>query len=337
MPLQRFLNTVPTVKTTLVHVSEPEKTRQRWGGIFRRVCRGFEYLPRLFVTAPAFSRILRLIFQPKMFWLLGHQPALPFKYLSKFYVSRSLSTDQRAVALHHHYMFFGDVWRDDFRKQLAFDRALIFEHYTPTAYFNIQLAIASAAVKEGELSLYFQMNHVDLYQVSFSFVPGSIAGLGAETVVFVSRIQGVKHNFSDIRDATKALFDIAPPTLLLAALQGIAKALGISDMLGIPAADLVGSSHENATELSSSYDAFFQAIGAIRQGAFYVCRLPLAEKPITLIKPGHRCRTQKKRRFKNAVIDIVANHMIDIAAAPRFTLSAESTVIQPDPHFALNF
>jgi uncharacterized protein len=271
-----------------------------------RILRGLLYLPSLFMTVPFLFDFLKILSRPSMRGLLAAQPMLPFKYLSRFYMAQGLSTQSRALAITHHYRFFHAKFQDTLLRTILHGRTSVFEIRQETHLFRICLASSPSLVKEGELSLYLQVDGTDVYVLSFSFVPGKLVGMTTETVMLITRLQGMRGVFPQIRDATKALHDISPPALLISALQGLAKALEIRRMAGVSAADQVCKARRNAPELGNAYDLFFAAIGAQRNALnFYIGNFPLPEKPIHLVKPDHRSRTLRKRKFKAEVSEKV--------------------------------
>ena len=249
--------------------------------------------------------------------LLHAHPMLPFKYLSKFYISNGLSTKSRAAAITHHYGFLRNNFCDALLADTLHRRALILEDITDSAATRIYMTLSSQIFKEGELSLYLQVDDVDIYVLSFSFVSGEIVGSTEDTVILIGRIQGMRDCFPQIRAATKALHDISPPALLVSALQGIAEALDITCMAGISAADHVAKSSDKCPELIDNYDAFFVALGANKnQSNFFVGDFLAPEKPITLVKRSHRSRALKKRAFKRKISETTCRFIYANRANP---------------------
>jgi uncharacterized protein VirK/YbjX len=122
----------------------------------------------------------------------------------------------------------------------------------------------------------------------------------------------MKDCFSQIQHATKRLNDVAPGALLLAALQGVGAALGIGVMGCIMAKHQSACSKENYQELRTAYDDFFTELGVERNAAdIYLAEIPLKEKPLLMIKPGHKLRTRQKRKLKQEIAAMVAQSLAD--------------------------
>jgi uncharacterized protein VirK/YbjX len=123
----------------------------------------------------------------------------------------------------------------------------------------------------------------------------------------------VKGHESEVRLATKSLLEVAPPALLVAALQGIAAALGINLMAGTSAIGQSSYLEKHSSLFQEAYDDFFATLGASKNSAGFFCSpLPLEEKPLLLIPKGHKIRARKKREFKRQVADSVAQALLRV-------------------------
>jgi uncharacterized protein VirK/YbjX len=305
----------PTIQLIPAALKQLVQHKEYWSA--HRIARGMIYLPSMLATIPALYKLLKVLTVPSMMGLLHEHPMLPFKYLSKFYISRGLSKRSRAAAITHHYGFIRNNFCETLLADTLHRRALILESQTDTAAVRIYMALSSQIFKEGELSLYLQVDGVDIYVLSFSFISGKIVESPEETVILIGRIQGIRGCFPQIRAATKALHDISPPALLVSALQGIAQALDITCMAGISAADHVARSSDKCPELIDNYDAFFAALGANKNDSnFFVGDFMAPEKPITLVKRSHRSRALKKRAFKRQISETTSRYIYANRANP---------------------
>ena len=112
----------------------------------------------------------------------------------------------------------------------------------------------------------------------------------------------MKGKYKLIRDATKTMNDIAPASLLLAALQGFAEAFGISEFVGVSAVRQSAYTEERTEVFRKSYDEFFLNVGAVLgPDNLFRCPIPIPEKPLQEIKRGHKLRTKEKRAFKRDI------------------------------------
>jgi uncharacterized protein VirK/YbjX len=174
---------------------------------------------------------------------------------------------------------------------------------TPTAHY------------EGDLSLIFEADGVDIYILSFAIGPGSIAGLAAPRALYVARVQGKGKGLLLIRTATRMCADISPQALLLAAAEGVATALSLGHIVAIGADNHVSAGADfRPNDMARAYDEFWLAAGALRlERNMYHLPVPLPHKPIQSVKRNHRSRALRKREYKIIVKEKVSSAFRDFA------------------------
>jgi uncharacterized protein VirK/YbjX len=258
-------------------------------------------------------QILRTLAAPVFRGSVRANPALPFRYLNRNYLVRHLTIAQRARCLLYHYQRIQALLPSQTLRQILAPGLTLYETCRDASLLRVTLALSRAGYWEGELSLHFEVDGVLVYTLSFSIVPGSVAGVLADEVLFVARIQGEKGTESQIRLATKSLLDVAPPALLVAALQGVAVVLRIPIMAGTCATLQSSYLSEYSGSFQEAYDDFFLTLGATKNSAGFFCSpLPVNEKPLAIIPKGHKIRSRKKREFKRQVADSVAQSLLNI-------------------------
>jgi uncharacterized protein VirK/YbjX len=168
--------------------------------------------------------------------------------------------------------------------------------------FTLTMGLSRPYGEEGELSLHLRVNGEIAFILSFTIVPGWVVQSQAAEILLITRLQGVKGAYPPISLATRALHDVAPAALLLAALQGVAVAFGIGEIAGVSAARQSSYHRDYATFFKEAYDDFFTEVG-MSKGAtgFYHSSVPIQGKPLALIKQGHKLRTREKRAFKQEI------------------------------------
>jgi uncharacterized protein VirK/YbjX len=262
---------------------------------------------------PTQIRILHTFSKPPFLRLLLGDPARPFSFLNRNYLARQLTVAQRAHSLLHHYKRIHASLPNQTLRQILASGLIVYETCRDASLFRVTLDLTGTIYWEGELSLHLEVNGVAVCILSFSIVPGSVAGALANEVLLVACVQSAKGCESQIRLATKSMLDVAPPALLVAALQGVAAALGIHAMAGTCATIQSSYLQEHCSLFQDAYDNFFATLGATKNSAGFFCSpLPLEEKPLPLIPKGHKIRVRKKREFKRQVAESVAQSLLKI-------------------------
>jgi len=258
-------------------------------------------------------QIFRVFAKPAFFGLLRANPGLPFHYLNRSFLVREITVSQRARSVLHHYKRIHASLPNPTLRQILARGLPVYETCREANSFRVTLSSSGEIYWEGDLSLNLEVNGVAVYILSFSIVPGSVVGVPAKEVLLVARLQGVKGHESEVRLATKSLLEVAPPALLVAALQGIAAALGINLMAGTSAIGQSSYLEKHSSLFQEAYDDFFATLGASKNSTGFFCSpLPLEEKPLLLIPKGHKIRARKKREFKRQVADSVAQALLKV-------------------------
>ncbi len=222
------------------------------------------------------------------------------KCIGRTYLANSFGDRDKYICFFHHYMFLAEAASpESFQNILLNDFCLFTFNRGPDVY-AITLQSNRELDNEGEIILQFQSNGTTIYSLTFSIVPGDVlGGVTSGSVILISRLQGKVGKFEDMRLATKAMGEITPQISLIAALQGIAAAVGVRTVAGVAAANQLSYEVGEAELFDRAYDRFFRSIGAAGPlGGFYFFEAPLQEKPLT---PGHRGRKQLKREFRKAI------------------------------------
>jgi uncharacterized protein VirK/YbjX len=271
---------------------------------------------------PRQREIFRLLALPLFSARVQTDPGFPFKFLSTRYLCRGLPTRARAASLVHHFQFLEAHLPGSLLHQRQPLAMTVFKKREGDSLYTVQLDFpAEDSIYEGESRLGMLVDGVLVYCLQFSIVPGWVVQSTERDVVFVLRLQGVKGLYEQIRTATRALEDVAPPALLMAALQGIASAWGVREMAGICARSQYCYRESAASLYTQTYDDFFAAIGATRVTSdFFRGPLPLPVKALDRIKNGHKSRTQKKRAFKLQIAEEVSRWMSRDTAATLATV-----------------
>jgi uncharacterized protein VirK/YbjX len=268
----------------------------------------------IFIHPRTCFKVVRVLSSVETWPVLRAEPRLLFKYLSD-YLGADLSRKERASILIDHYAFLTNRLRGNFFRMIVDCRVELWRQKIGEHMVRICLTFprTTTAHHEGDLSLVFEANGVEIYVLSFAIGPGSIAGLPASRVIYIARVQGKGKGLHLIRTATKMCLDISPPALLLAAAEGVATALGLSHMVGIGADNHI-SANGDFNGMVKAYDEFWLAAGGLRlERNLYHLQVPSTHKPIQSIKQNHRSRVLRKREYKFAVKEQVRIAFCDVA------------------------
>jgi uncharacterized protein VirK/YbjX len=235
--------------------------------------------------------------------IVESNPKFAFKYLATKYLVRGLTITERASCFMHHYKRLYDSISDrTFHQILHWDvefRA-IFEAGSRLA---VTIGTSRPFDNEGELSLLLKMDGEIFFTLSFTIVPGWVVKSKATEVLLISRLQGTPgYSPEQIRLAIKAMHGVRPRALLLSALEGIAIAMGIQEIASVSTRNHIDYSKELDAVFKNSYDDFFAELGRMNSDTgFLTLTVPIDDKPLSLIKQGHKIRTRKKRAFRKQV------------------------------------
>lgn len=241
-----------------------------------------------------------------------NNPRFALKYLTRDYMVRDLTVVERAACFVHHHRRLRAALPDWLLRQTLQGDVLLHDIPEGSNRFTLTIGLPRSLDKEGEMSLNLIMDGRIISVLSFAIVPGWVVGAEAAEVLLITHLQGKRGAYSQIYLATKTLYDVAPRAILPAALQGVAIALGIDQMAAVCAVRQTCFSERLAADFKSNYDDFFIELGMARNGAgFFMGPVPLENKPLALIKPGHKIRTIRKRAFKQRIQVACAGFMTD--------------------------
>lgn len=243
-------------------------------------------------------------------------------YLFSF-ISRSLNVHEKLQILNYNYSFLKNIFNSNQLNQLFKEGIEFYKESSDEDDYTVVLTYSSILEFEGSLSLFFKVNNVKIFTLSFTFAPGEIFKSNNETVIYISCLQGVKNQFGNISKTTKYFQDIIPPVILLKALEAFAVSLKIKEILGILAKDQLSFDDEMDYEsFYSNYDNFWKNSGGRLINGNYVLTCPITQKSISLIRQNHRNRTIKKRQKLNDVYTACYEKMINILFLPLIDILA---------------
>ena len=273
---------------------------------------------RAFVHPLTWFKVVKVLTVPQTQPVVRAAPRIVLKHLGG-YLGTDLSESERASILINHYTFLKGRVEQGFFRKIVDGRLELWKHVVSNGHVRICVAFPVTHHDEGDLSLIFQSDGIDIYTLSFTIGPGCVAGLAADHAIYIARVQGKGRGLQLIKKATKDCLDISPAALLLAATEGIATALELGHIVGIGAGVQISAHGDSRPEgLVHGYDEFWVASGGLRLDRnLYHLAVPLPEKPIKTIKRNHRSRVLRKRAFKKLVKEQVCREFSALALHPR--------------------
>ena len=206
-----------------------------WAGtthLIRKLCRGDAFVvasklrksvseEALFVAIVGHFELIRLLNRSGARALAKQHPNYVNKYVAP-YLAKSFSQKSRKEILKFHHQYLAEHVTELFYHKILQSPSILWKDIIDGNRYAISLSFDAQWHAEGDLSLCFEMNEVTIYQISFTIVPGNLIGCPAVQALLVSRAQGKKGQAEAIRIATRACRRVAPPHLLMAAVQSIA-------------------------------------------------------------------------------------------------------------------
>ena len=228
------------------------------------------------------------------------------KYLGG-YLARSLGKCARRDILLHHYRRVFRSAEPGFLHRVVTGQYQLWRREDAGICYSIALSFDPLTHYEGDLSVVFMSGSQQILRISFSFVPGPAIGSDTAELLFVGHVQGTKHKFDEIKQATKACHDVAPQHMLMVAIQSIAQALRIKAIAGVTDENQLAKLPER--NVSFQYDPFWENWAGRRTAGFYEIPVPLPQTELRDIQASHRRRTRKKREFKSKVALAIAGQL----------------------------
>ena len=235
--------------------------------------------------------------------IVRNDPGLALKYVVPGYLARGFTVRERVSCLLHRYRRLYASLPEHVLRQVLQKEVILHEIVEDGSRFTFALGFPEPHNdKEGELSLNLQVDGKTIFNLSFTIVPGWVLKSAASEALLISRLQGKPGCNSQIRLARRALNDYSPRSLLLAALQGIADSLGISEIEAVTATNQKSYVRGFPTLFENGYDRFFSAAGMVKTSVgFYSASIPIEGRPLESFKGRARLRAKKRRARRQQI------------------------------------
>ncbi|MFZ5527057.1 MAG: DUF535 family protein [Pseudomonadota bacterium] len=269
------------------------------------------------------QRLLKVLKAEHTRDILRQVPRTAYRYTLP-YLSSNFERATRLEMLLAHYRFLNERLGARFCSGIVHGTLIPWISEEQGHHFSIHVSgpCAVSGHREGELTFTLRMDAADVYKVSFSIVPASALSMPSGSTparhghtLYIGRVQGVVGTFEQIRLATKACHDIAPPDLLMAAIAGMAEALGIEVIAGVGIEHSISSESIQQSNMSFDYTEFWDRYQSSKTAdGHHLMQVPYPEKPIQAIASKHRKRTLLKREFKHQITQATRGCIAGVAS-----------------------
>jgi len=232
-----------------------------------------------------------------------NNPGFAFKYVVPGYLARSFTVSERASCFLHHYRRIHATLPESALHQLLQGNITLYEIFKGGNCFAITMGLSEPKGHlEGELSLDLRVDGENVFNLSFTIVPGWVVRSNVAEVLLISRLQGTLGSRLQIGLIRKAFHEFFPGKLLFAALQGIAGAFGIRELIAVSATNQTSYGEKYAAISKNSYDRFFAALRMVTTSdGFYCISFPISSKPLASLMARNRARARKRRAIRQEI------------------------------------
>lgn len=246
------------------------------GGPWQTLRRRWKLRLRTWFHADAIRSTIAVFRDGQLHGLPRSEPSLLIKPL-RSYLRRGLSPLQRAQAMRSHFSWLTQTLPKSTIESLYADRGLILSEGLPgvapgASRLRIVLTSAGAWGREGELSLHLEHAETRLMTLAFSIVERHLAfgGSASSHVLLSGAIQGRRGADKALRAVSNDVERLRPHALLVTAVQGLARGLGVDGLYGVSAnAHIYAGYRSRSRHVGIDYDALWSEMGGTRAGSHY--------------------------------------------------------------------
>jgi uncharacterized protein VirK/YbjX len=220
------------------------------------------------------------------------------------YLARGLSTRQRTGCALSHYGQEMTTFDDEYRRQVYRDGGLVlWVAEVDGVRYSARLTPGNDVLYEGGLSVVLFVDEERVCVVSHSRIEGSLIGLRPGPRLFITRKQLTPER--GYQAAFNSAFDRATPAhLCIAALTGVALALGDDWIAAIRPRVHPSFEAHRADRLEAAYSEFWESLsGRPRSAMAYEIAVPLAMTPLSDLTAKARKRAMLRRQHLDAARD----------------------------------
>lgn len=243
-----------------------------------------EVLAQLFAI-PAFGRLMAARPEADALFFISH----------RHFLSRDFDADQRLACVLDHFRFEQAHFAPALLASLHGDGLPLWQQ--PAGY-EIRLRANADTRHEGPLSLVLGRRGETLHELSFAWVEAGRLGpdAGRGPVLFATRNQSLPSDAPALARFRADLPQNSPAYFVLAALNGVAAALGQARIVGVRDSCQIAYETGRAASFRRSYDDFWLGFGGRPLGRHGLeMPVPASVPPLALLKAKHRARARQRR------------------------------------------
>ena len=250
--------------------------------------------------------------------LVPARGAEAFSFLTRArFLARPLALEQRVDCALHHYSYeqatFSSAYVDAVYRGEGLE---LWRAASEDRVFAIRLLVANDNLFEGLLSVVAFVDRQRVCVLSFSYVDAAIFGAPPGPILFVTRKQSGRHP-EEQQAFARAFHHSSPPYFCLAALAGIALALGTRAIAAIRSDAHPSWQPEEAGAMRTSYDEFWAVFQATElDEKAYRIPLPLEPRDLAEVSAKHRRRAKLRRQHWSEVTESACVALRAHLAAP---------------------
>ena len=176
----------------------------------------------------------------------------------------------------------------------------------------LQLRLEPAgSTLEGELQLRVSLG-ADLFRLTFAFAPGHICGGSSAPVICIGEIKGMAA-LPELREASRLNGEIAPRTLLMLAVQALARAWGIRDICIVKRTQQIAA----RAYFQFDYAILLAEFGGTVGRRFDWLPIDPQARPLVETSPAHRSRARRRREAKETIRASMTDRFSDLMSGQR--------------------
>jgi Protein of unknown function (DUF535) len=244
-----------------------------------------------------------------------------FFLAQRHYLTRDLSLTERAEATAFHYLTTADLFAPAGLAAIYHDEGLVLWRADYKAHqYDIRLMGGLDVAHEGAASVALAADGQRVCVMSLSLVPGRLicpTATPGEVAVFVTRKQLTRE-----RGYQRAFFEAfdrsTPAHLVLAAIEGMVQAHGLSRIYGLRAECHPSYAAEIAPHLAAAYSEFWVSLGGTAcSSRAYALDVPMQLSAVEDMKPDRRERALARRGHAESIRQSARQVMTQNAAENR--------------------